>query len=121
MVFAFRGGGLGPRLFEFELADGVAARVALLFGFGVARLALPLPFWFRVAFALAFAFAFVGDGFLLGVGVGLAEELLLAFLFSVAVFAFVFADSVGSPVAVPRLMSTATVCPTFTMTPACGN
>lgn len=119
LEFAFRGGGLGPRLFEF--AAGVAVRVALVFKFGVARLAL--PFWFLVAFAFAFALSFLGVGFLLGVGVGLADELalLFAFLFSGVALAFVFGVSAGSPVADPRLISTATVCPTFTITPACGN
>jgi hypothetical protein len=121
LVFVFRGGGVVLRLFEFGLTAGVAVRIALLFRFGVARLAL--PFWFRVAFAFAFALSFLGVGLFLGVGVGLAEELELAFvfLFSVDVFAFVFAGSAVSPVADPRLMSTATVCPTFTITPAWGS
>lgn len=121
LVFPFRGGWLVLRLLAFELVAGVAARGALLFRFGVARLALPLTFRFRFKLAFAFLLSLLLSVLLLGVGVGEAEELVFAFLFSLAVFASVFTGSTASPDAEALLMSTATVWPTFTMTPACGS
>jgi hypothetical protein len=107
-------------LFVFALAGGVAVRFALPFRFGMTRFALAFRFWFdKFAFALSFALRFAG--FFFGVGLGLADMLLVFwFLFSVDVFSFVLEGVVVSPF-VARLMSTATVWPTFTVTPAAGS
>jgi hypothetical protein len=108
--------------FAPELAfagTGVPLRLALVF---TGRLV------FRFAFPLSFEF-------LLGVGFffGLSFALLLLFVFprSVFVFAFVFAFALAfalafaggvlSPLLLARLISTATVWPTFTISPACGS
>ena len=87
----------------------------------------------RLAFALAFALAFLfGVGFFFGLSFAFADRLLLSLppeleLVSVVlllVFEFVFESEFGtelSPFSDGRLMSTATVWPTLTISPACGN
>ena len=116
-AFVLRGGRFVFPEFEFA-GDGVAERFALAFG----RLALPLAFrfWLRFEFALALAFAFAG--FRLGVGLALGDTLLLLpFCEVVPVSEFEFTGVLASPLAGGRLISTATVWPTFTISPACGS
>lgn len=109
---------------EFVAGTGVAPRLAFTFP---GRLAF--EFRFPFAFALSFEF-FGGVGFFLGLfSLVFADELLLLlfaaeFVFAFAAvlaFAFAFAGGVLSPLVEPRLISTATVCPTFTISPACGS
>src|SRR5262249_43868536 len=113
-----------PLAFALLRTAGVAVVFAFRFLF-VARLAL--PFWLRFASRLALVFPF-------------AFSLALRFArlgFSLFVFSFAFADDLlscvleflasvvvlagASPSAVARLTSTATVCPTFTISTACGS
>ena len=120
-MFELRGGRVVFPLFVLTpLFAGVAGRFT--FALGVTRFALPFRFWLRLAaFALSLAFLFAG--FFRGVGVAVADEFvfLFSFLFSVGVFAFALSGAVDSPFAVGRLMSTATVWPTFTISPAWGS
>lgn len=120
-MFELRGRGVFPLFVLLPVLAGAAPRFE--FTLGVARFALPLRFRFAPAFALAFSLAFLFAGFLRGVGVALADEFvfLFSFLFSDDVFAFASAGAVASPFAVGRLMSTATVWPTLTISPACGS
>ena len=113
-------------VFEFRLlCTGVPAGLAFTFPF-VTRLALALLLRFRLAARFMFAFrlslAFLLAGFVFGL---LSFEFVLEFValsfcgfFSVLEFSFEFADVEVSPSLVERLMSTATVCPTLTISPA---
>lgn len=115
-VFVLRGGRFAFPEFEFA-GDGVDERFALAF----ARLALPLAFRFWLRFEFAFALAFALAGFRFGVGLGLGETLLLLFCGLISVSEFEFTGVLASPLAGGRLISTATVWPTFTISPACGS
>lgn len=121
LLFRFRGR-LAFSLVEFPLAGlGVAALLAFALPV-VARFAFAFWFWLRFAPAFAFALAFLLSGFFLALA--FAAELLLISVFRSEVefvFVFEFSGVELSPLAVARLMSTATVCPTFTISPACGN
>jgi hypothetical protein len=136
---SFQGvGAAGGRRLLFKLRGGVG-RLAFspvafaLFGTGVAtRFAFAfitrLAFAFRLAlpFALPFSFAFLlGVGFFFGLSFVFDELLLLLLAGSVFVFVFAlvleFAGGVLSPLPLARLMSTATVWPTLTISPACGS
>ncbi len=129
-MFRLRGGcrlALPP---EFAFAGtGVAARLAFVL---VGRLAFAFRLAFVFRFALLFPFSLpflLGVGFLFGLSFVLDELLLLllaldefAFAFALAfAFVFVFAEGVVSPLPPARLMSTATVWPTLTISPACGS
>ena len=123
----------GGRRLTFEL---VVARLVGVFVFacvGVAfEFALPLRFvlWFADRFELLFrlsvalAFRFAGLRLLALAFELFADDELLSWLAGEALaFALVFEfDGVEtSPSLVGRLISTATVWPTFTISPACGN
>jgi len=123
-VFTFRGGRLALPAGAFTFpGDGVTTRLAFVFAGG------RLAFGFRLL-ALAFALAFLfGVGFFFGLSFAFSETLLLSELELVLVallfvFEFAFESEFGtelSPLSDGRLMSTATVWPTLTISPACGN
>ena len=103
-------------LFEFKLlCTGVPVGLAFTFPF-VARLAARLAFDFKLSLAFWLA------GFFFGL---LSFEFVLEFVvllfsgfFSVLEFSLEFVEVGVSPSLDERLMSTATVCPTLTISPA---
>src|SRR2546421_7759039 len=118
LVFTFRGGRFVFPEFAFAGA-GLAERLAFALAF--ARFALPLAFRFWLRFEFAFVLALAFAGFRFGVGLALGDTLLLLFCGLVSVWVFAFVGVLASPLAGGRLMSTATVCPTLTISPACGS
>ncbi len=118
---------LGAAPFEFELVrPGVAVALAFKFSFAARlallfRLRLATRFALALAFRLSLPFRLAGFFFCL-----LSFEFALVFaaeLFSCLLPAavFVFAGVEASPSFVGRLISTATVWPTLTISPACGS
>jgi hypothetical protein len=117
LVFGFRGRFAFP-LVEFVLVATGAGRFALGAAFAFRFRFRFVEFAFPFALSLPFLFA----GFFLGVGVGEADELGIEFSGFVSGEGLAFAvGAVASPFALGRLISTATVWPTFTITPACGS
>ena len=111
-------------LFEFRLLGaGVPAGLAFtLVGRLAFALVLRLRFVFALAFRLSLAFLLAGFFFAL-LSLALAfgfPVLMFSDFFSTLVFSFAFVEDT-SPSLVGRLMSTATVCPTLTTSPAWGS
>ena len=107
------------------LCTGVPAGLAFTFAL-VGRFVLPLLLRLRLTARFEFVFelslAFLLTGFFFGL---LSFEFELEFValsfsgfFSVFEFVFAFVEVELSPSLVGRLMSTATVCPTLTISPA---